>query len=103
MTALSGVFHRDGITWISAGMNDTEREIALSGRTLAPEAGQRMCFVSIPSERYDAYYNRVANRILDDLVATVQPREMTLVAAFTPRGGISTTVTCTHEAKSREG
>ena len=39
------------------------------------------------------YYENVTNRILDDLVAVVQPRRMTLVAAFTARGGITTTVT----------
>ncbi len=39
------------------------------------------------------FYENVTNRILDDLVAVVQPRRMTLVAAFTPRGGITTTVT----------
>ncbi len=39
------------------------------------------------------FYEHVTNRILDDLVAVLQPRRMTLVAAFTPRGGITTTVT----------
>lgn len=39
------------------------------------------------------FYEHVTNRILDDLVAVVQPRQMRLVATFTPRGGISTTVT----------
>jgi 7-cyano-7-deazaguanine reductase len=38
------------------------------------------------------FYENVTNRILDDLVAIVQPRRMKLVAAFTPRGGISTNV-----------
>lgn len=46
------------------------------------------------------FYEHVTNRILDDLVAVCQPREMTLVAAFTPRGGISTKVTATYEAKA---
>lgn len=45
------------------------------------------------------YYEDVTNRILDDLVAAVQPRRMTLTAAFTPRGGITTTVTATFEAE----
>jgi len=40
-----------------------------------------------------AFYENVTNRILDDLVAVVQPRRMKLVASFTPRGGISTNVT----------
>ena len=39
------------------------------------------------------FYEAATNRILDDLVAAVQPRRMTLVAEFTPRGGISTNVT----------
>ena len=39
------------------------------------------------------FYENVTNRILDDLVAVLQPRRMRLTAAFTPRGGIHTTVT----------
>jgi 7-cyano-7-deazaguanine reductase len=39
------------------------------------------------------FYETVTNRILDDLVAVLQPRRIKLVAAFTPRGGITTTVT----------
>ena len=39
------------------------------------------------------FYEHVTNRILDDLVAVLAPRRMKLVAAFTPRGGISTNVT----------
>jgi len=46
------------------------------------------------------FYEAATNRILDDLVAVVQPREMTLIAAFTPRGGITTTVTATHGSQS---
>jgi 7-cyano-7-deazaguanine reductase len=34
------------------------------------------------------FYENVTNRILDDLVAVLKPRRMTLVAQFTPRGGI---------------
>jgi 7-cyano-7-deazaguanine reductase len=45
------------------------------------------------------FYEHVTNRILDDLVAMLQPRRMKLVAAFTARGGITTTVTATFEAK----
>jgi 7-cyano-7-deazaguanine reductase len=47
------------------------------------------------------FYEHVANRILDDLVAVLAPRRMTLVAAFTARGGITTHVTVTHEAKQK--
>lgn len=39
------------------------------------------------------FYENATNRILDDLVTITEPRRMRLVAAFTPRGGISTTVT----------
>ena len=39
------------------------------------------------------FYETVTNRILDDLVAVLAPRKIKLVAAFTPRGGITTTVT----------
>ncbi len=38
------------------------------------------------------FYEHVTNRILDDLVATVQPKWMKLTASFTPRGGISTRI-----------
>jgi 7-cyano-7-deazaguanine reductase len=47
------------------------------------------------------FYEHAANRILDDLVAVVEPRRMTLVAAFTPRGGITTNVTVSYEAPQR--
>jgi 7-cyano-7-deazaguanine reductase len=39
------------------------------------------------------FYEHVTNRILDDLVAVCRPRRMKVVAAFTPRGGIRTTIT----------
>jgi len=42
------------------------------------------------------YYEQVTNRILDDLVAVLEPRRMTIRASFTPRGGITTTVTAEH-------
>lgn len=45
------------------------------------------------------FYEQVTNRILDDVAGVVQPRKMKLVARFTPRGGITTTVTAVHEAK----
>ncbi len=44
------------------------------------------------------FYENVTNRILDDLVAVLQPRKMTLTAAFTARGGITTTVTAEFSA-----
>ncbi len=48
------------------------------------------------------FYEDVTNRILDDLVAVTNPRRMQLVARFTPRGGISTTVTATHPSNPTE-
>ena len=42
------------------------------------------------------FYENVTNRILDDLVAALQPRRMTLVARFSARGGITTCVTVSH-------
>jgi len=44
------------------------------------------------------FYEAVTNQILDDLVAAVQPRRMTVVGDFSVRGGISTIVTATHDA-----
>ena len=44
------------------------------------------------------FYEHVTNRILDDLVAVLQPRRMKLVAAFTARGGITTRVMATYDA-----
>jgi len=42
------------------------------------------------------FYENVTNRILNDLVALLQPRQMTLVAQFTPRGGISSRIVVSH-------
>ncbi len=39
------------------------------------------------------FYENATNRILDDLVKLLAPRRMTLAAAFTARGGITTTAT----------
>lgn len=44
------------------------------------------------------FYEAVVNRLLDDFVAACQPVRCTVTGAFTPRGGITTTVTCRHEA-----
>ncbi len=38
------------------------------------------------------FYEDATNQILDDLVAACQPRRMTVVGSFTPRGGIRTEV-----------
>ena len=44
------------------------------------------------------FYENVTNRILDDIVSVLAPRRITLTAAFTARGGITTTVTASFEA-----
>ncbi|HEX3868924.1 MAG TPA: preQ(1) synthase [Pirellulales bacterium] len=46
------------------------------------------------------FYEHVTNRILDDLVEVVEPRWMQLQMSFTPRGGITTSVTAEFEAES---
>ncbi len=38
------------------------------------------------------FYENAVNRILDDLVSVLAPREMTVVGDFTARGGVSTRV-----------
>ena len=45
------------------------------------------------------FHEAITNRILDDLVALISPREMTVEAAFWVRGGITTTVTAYHSAE----
>lgn len=49
---------------------------------------------------HGAFYEDVTNRILDDLVATLAPRWMSIVAEYTPRGGLSTSVTVEFEGLS---
>jgi len=44
------------------------------------------------------FYEHATNTILDDLSAVAKPRYMKLIAAFTPRGGISTNVTAEYVA-----
>ena len=45
------------------------------------------------------FYETVVNRLLDDFVAACQPRRCQVKGSFTPRGGITTSVTCEYEAK----
>lgn len=48
-----------------------------------------------------AFNEAVANRILDDFVAACRPREATVTAEFSPRGGIALTVRAEHPEPSR--
>lgn len=38
------------------------------------------------------FYEHIVNKILDDLVAVVEPKQMEVKGVFTPRGGITTNV-----------
>lgn len=44
------------------------------------------------------FYESAVNRLLDDFVKACRPRRCQVVGAFTPRGGITTTITSSHEA-----
>lgn len=44
------------------------------------------------------YYEQVTNRLLDDFVAACRPVRCRVVSRWTPRGGISTNVTCEYVA-----
>ena len=44
------------------------------------------------------FYEAVVNTILDDLVALLAPRKMTVIGDFAVRGGTAGIVTATHEA-----
>ena len=43
------------------------------------------------------FYEQVTNQILDDLVAACNPKQMTVTADFSVRGGIATQVKATYE------
>ncbi len=46
--------------------------------------------------REGIFYEDVTNVILNDLVDLLAPKRMDIVSEWTPRGGIRTTVRCTH-------
>jgi 7-cyano-7-deazaguanine reductase len=46
------------------------------------------------------FYEHVTNQILDDLVAALQPRRLTVVGDFSVRGGIKTVVTAEYDKRS---
>ncbi|MDA7662574.1 preQ(1) synthase [Pirellulaceae bacterium] len=43
------------------------------------------------------FYENVSNRILDDFVAVIQPKQVTLLASFSARGGITSDITCSYQ------
>ena len=48
-----------------------------------------------------AFYETVVNRLLDDFVAACKPIRCKVVSTWTPRGGITTSVTCEYEGNSQ--
>jgi trehalose 6-phosphate synthase len=63
VTVLAGVLERDDATWVASAVTEGDREIALRGRKLEG-AAQRVRYVDIPEDRFDGYYNGIANGIL---------------------------------------
>jgi len=45
------------------------------------------------------FHEAVTNQLLDDLVALLAPRKMTIIGDFYVRGGIKTIVEATHQAE----
>lgn len=43
------------------------------------------------------FYEHLVNKILEDLVEVVKPKRMDVTGVFTPRGGITSTVTARYE------
>jgi 7-cyano-7-deazaguanine reductase len=48
------------------------------------------------------FYEAVTNQILDDLVAALKPRQMTVIGQFAVRGGTAGTVTAEYSARSQK-
>ena len=49
------------------------------------------------------FHEHVVNKILEDLVAVLDPVEMTIEAKFTLRGGIASTAIATYKKKEKKG
>ena len=49
------------------------------------------------------FYEAVTNQILDDLVAVLEPRQMTVIGDFAVRGGTAGTVTVNYESPPKKG
>ena len=64
VTALAGVLFEADATWIAAAMTVGDREVAASNRTVEVDPVGHMGFLEIPSDRYEGYYNGIANHIL---------------------------------------
>jgi trehalose 6-phosphate synthase len=64
VTALAGVLFEADATWVAAALTDGDREVAASNHTIEVEPVGHMGFLEIPGDRYDGYYNGIANHIL---------------------------------------
>ena len=68
------------------------------------------CCVELKSLKYyliefrnrGIFYEAATNQILDDLVALLEPRQMTVVGDFSVRGGITTKVTAEYRKAAGE-
>lgn len=73
--------------------------------TYVPDAAcvelKSLKFYLIDFRNRGIFYETVTNQILDDLVAVLAPRAMTVVGDFSARGGITTTVTATYRSSAR--
>jgi len=49
------------------------------------------------------FYEQATNQILDDLVAALRPRRMTVTGDFSVRGGIKTVVTASYSGVMADG
>jgi 7-cyano-7-deazaguanine reductase len=45
------------------------------------------------------FYEDVTNRILDDLAKVLKPRSMTITTEWTPRGGLHSVITASHQPR----
>jgi len=70
--------------------------------TYVPEARcielKSLKYYMIEFRNLGIFYEHVTNQILDDLVAAIQPRRMTVTGDFSVRGGIKTSVTAEYRA-----
>ncbi|HXG13073.1 MAG TPA: preQ(1) synthase [Gemmataceae bacterium] len=103
-----------------AGREYTVEIVCPEFTSLCPKTGQpdfgTITFTYTPAERcvelkslklylqryrnQGVFYEHLVNRLLDDFVKACQPLRCRVVGAFTPRGGIATTVTCVYEASA---
>jgi trehalose 6-phosphate synthase len=64
VTALAGVLPDRDATWVATAMTEGDREVAAGAHV--PDAGfpADMRYIVVPPERFEGYYNEVANRLL---------------------------------------